>query len=100
LLRAERRCAGTRLTAAELPAWLLLHESTLASHLGEALSTGTTPGEEHYRCVHRWVRTREAGRTEDEIALRKVLQSSQPVLLRYLKRVVAAEDGKQSERAA
>jgi hypothetical protein len=41
--------------------------------------------------VHRWVRAREAGRTQEEIALREVLQAAQPALFRYLKRVMGAE---------
>jgi hypothetical protein len=46
------------------------------------------PGEEHSRCVHRWMRAREASQTQEEIALRKVLQAAQPALFRYVKRVV------------
>jgi hypothetical protein len=83
--------ATSRLTAADFPAWLLLHEASLTRHLGEDISTGSTPGEEHYRCVHRWVRARETGRAQDEIALRKVLQAGQPALFRYLKRMVGPD---------
>jgi hypothetical protein len=79
------------LTAADFPAWMLLREPSLTRNLAENLSTASTPGEEHYRCVHRWVRAREAGDTQQEIALRKVLQTAQPALLGYLKRVVGAE---------
>jgi hypothetical protein len=70
---------------------MLLREPGLTRNLAENLSTASTPGEEHYRCVHRWVRAREAGDTQQEIALRKVLQTGQPALFRYLKRVVGAE---------
>jgi hypothetical protein len=39
----------------------------------------------HYRCVHRWIDARRAKRTEEEIALRKMLQAHSPALFRQLK---------------
>jgi hypothetical protein len=87
-LEEEDEAAEAPLTAADFPAWLLLHEPTLARPLAEDLSTGSTPGEEHYRCVHRWVRAREAGNAQEELSLRKTLQAAQPALFRYLKRMV------------
>ena len=88
---ASSAAATTRLTAADFPAWLLLHEPGLARQLGEDLPTGNTAAEEHYRCAHRWARAREAGLQHEEIALRKMLQAGQPALFRYLKRVVAVQ---------
>jgi hypothetical protein len=73
------------LTAAEFPAWLLLREPGLNLQLAVDLPTGTTPGEENYRCVHRWIDARRAKRAEEEIALRKMLQASSPALFRQLK---------------
>lgn len=73
------------LTAADFPAWMLLHEPGLAQQLALDLPTGNTPGEEHYRCVHRWIQTRRAGQATEEMALRKRLQANHPALFRYLK---------------
>jgi hypothetical protein len=73
---------------AEFPAWLLLHEPGLALQLAADLPTQHSPGEEHYRCVHRWIHARRAGRTEEEVALRRALQASQPILFSYLMRRV------------
>jgi hypothetical protein len=78
------------LTAADFPAWLLLHEPGLHQQIAEDLPTGNTPAEENYRCVHRWLRARRANRHSDEIALRKTLQANHPLLFRYLKHSVAA----------
>lgn len=75
-------------TAADFPAWMLLHEPGLAQQLGQDLPTGDTPGEEHYRCVHRWIQSRRDGRTNDEMTQRKTLQANHPVLFRYLKATV------------
>jgi len=94
-LDSEEECsasadgADAAFTAADFPAWLLLHEPALAELLTVDLPTGTTPGEEHYRCVHRWVHARRAGRHEEEIAQRKQLQASRPALFHYLKRSVS-----------
>lgn len=71
--------------AADFPAWLLLHEPGLAQQLAVDLPTGNSPAEEHYRCVHRWIQARRAGRAAEEMALRKTLQASHPALFRRLK---------------
>ena len=76
------------LTAADFPAWLLLHEPGLNLQLAKDLCAGNTPAEETYRIVHRWIDARRANRSTDELALRKALQAAQPVLFRYLKRSV------------
>jgi hypothetical protein len=78
------------LTAADFPAWMLLHEPGLAQQLAVDLPTGTTPGEEHYRCVHNWVQARRANRQDEEMELRKKLRMEHPALFRYLKRIVVA----------
>jgi hypothetical protein len=76
------------LTPCDFPAWMLLHEAGLARQLSLELAQTQTPGEERYRCVHRWIEARRAQKREDELALRKALQVSQPMLFRYLKSVV------------
>lgn len=76
------------LTPCDFPAWMLLHEAGLARQLSLDLAQTQTPGEERYRCVHRWIEARRAQKREDELALRKALQVSQPMLFRYLKSVV------------
>jgi hypothetical protein len=76
------------MTAADFPAWLLLHEPSLAQQLAADLPRGKTPGEEHYRCVHRWIQARRTGRSEEEIDLRKTLKQSHAGLFRYLKQTV------------
>ena len=81
--------ASAALTAADFPAFLLLREPALAESLAADLPPHDTPGEEHYRCVHRWVQARRAGRSEEEIAMRRQLQAGQVVLFGYLKRTVA-----------
>lgn len=78
------------LTATDFPAWLLLHEPGLARHLSLDLPRGSSPAaEEHYRWVHRWIHAHRAHRKEEEMALRKQLQQSHPVLFWMLKRNVA-----------
>lgn len=76
------------LTPCDFPAWMLLHEAGLARQLGIELAQTQTPGEERYRCVHKWIEARRAQKRDDELALRKALQVSQPMLFRYLKSVV------------
>jgi hypothetical protein len=76
------------LTPCDFPAWMLLHEAGLARQLGIELAQTQTPGEEHYRCVHKWIEARRAQKRDDELALRKALQVGQPMLFRYLKSVV------------
>jgi hypothetical protein len=77
------------LDAAEFPAWLLLHEPGLARQLSVDLPRGDSAEEENYRCVHRWIHAHRAHRQDEEMALRKQLQQSQPVLFGVLKRSVA-----------
>lgn len=90
--RSGRESAGPTpapaLTAADFPAWLLLHEPGLARQLRVDLPTGDTPAEQHYKCVHRWIHAHRAHREQEEMALRKALQSSHPVLFGMLKRSV------------
>jgi hypothetical protein len=52
------------------------------------LARTQTAGEEHYRCVHRWLEARRAQKKDDELAERKALQAAHPLLFRYLKSVV------------
>ena len=73
------------LTAVDFPAWLLLHEPGLVQHLTEDLPATNTPGEQHYRCNHRWIHARRANRHQEELLLRKTLQSAQPLLFELLK---------------
>jgi hypothetical protein len=77
--------SGESWTAAGFPAWLLLHEPGLAQQLRADLPTGDTPAEEGFRSVHRWIEARRAGRSDEEMALRKALQAGNPMLFRYLK---------------
>lgn len=87
------------LTAADFPAWMLLHEPALAEHLRVGLPTGNTTAEENYRCVHRWTQARRANQRDEEIAQRKILQASHPALFRYLKQSVSAERRNLNDRA-
>jgi hypothetical protein len=80
--------SGAALTASDFPAWLLLHEPGLARQLSVDLPTGDTPAEQHYRCIHRWTHAHRAHREQEEMALRRSLQSSHPVLFGLLKRSV------------
>ena len=98
-LDSEESCAPPAaepepaLTAAEFPAWLLLHEPALAAQLPADLPAGNTAGENHYRCVHRWIHAHRANRQDEEMALRRTLQASHPALFRYLKQSVGKEGG-------
>jgi hypothetical protein len=76
------------LTVADFPAWLLLHEPGLTQHLTEDLPAGETAGEARYRCVHRLQQARRAGRKDEELVLRRTLQSDHPALFQHLKRSV------------
>jgi hypothetical protein len=80
--------SGPALTASDFPAWLLLHEPGLARQLSVDLPTGDTPAERHYKCIHRWVHAHRAHREQEEMALRRSLQSSHPALFGLLKRSV------------
>jgi hypothetical protein len=81
---ADDESAG--LEPQDFPAWLLLHEPGLARQLGADLPPGHSSSEEAYRCVHRWVHAHRAHRQEEEMALRRHLQQSRPVLFEVLKR--------------
>lgn len=72
----------------DFPAWMLLHEPGLALYLPADLPSGETPGEEHYRQVHRWIQARRANLHAEELALRKAIQASSPLLFGCLKRTV------------
>jgi hypothetical protein len=76
------------LTPRDFPAWLLLHEPGLARQLSIELPRGDSPAEENYRCIHRWIHAHRAHRQQEEMALRKSLQQSHPVLFAVLKRSV------------
>jgi hypothetical protein len=88
-LDCEDAESGATLTSDEFPAWLLLHEPGLARQLSVELPHGNSPAEENYRCVHRWIHAHRAHQQQEEIALRRSLQHSQPVLFGLLKRSVA-----------
>lgn len=77
--------AGSALTTADFPAWLLLRDPGLTRQLPANLPTGNTPAEEGYRCVHRWIDARRAKRSDAEMAERKALQIGSPALFRQLK---------------
>jgi hypothetical protein len=81
----EAQAADSTLTAADFPAWLLLHEPALVQHLAENLPAGHTAGEEHFRCVHRCIQARRAGFRDEEMSLRKTLQRHHAGLFRYMK---------------
>lgn len=76
------------LAPSDFPAWMLLHEPGLARQMEIDLAQTQTPGEEHYRCVHRWIEARRLQRKDEELAQRKALQNSHPLLFRYLKSMV------------
>jgi hypothetical protein len=84
-LDCEEPESGATLGVEDFPAWLLLHEPGLARQLSVDLPHGNSPGEENYRCVHRWIHAHRAHQQQEEMALRKRLQQSQPVLFRVLK---------------
>jgi hypothetical protein len=75
------------LTESDFPAWLLMSEPGLALQLAEDLSTGT-PAADAYRCVHRWIHARRAHKHDEELSLRKTLQSLHPDLFNLLKQSV------------
>jgi hypothetical protein len=79
---------GPALTASDFPAWLLLREPGLARQLSVDLPRGSSPAEERYRCAHRWIHAHRAHRQDEEMALRRSLQQSHPVLFEVLKRSV------------
>ena len=91
-LAAEDDLAGddddAALAPSDFPAWMLLHEPGLARQMTIDLARTHSVGEEHYRCVHRWLEARRAQKKDDELAQRKALQAAHPLLFRYLKSVV------------
>jgi hypothetical protein len=82
---------GPTLTASDFPAWLLLREPGLARQLSVDLPRGSSPAEERYRCVHRWIHAHRAHRQDEEMALRRSLQQSHPELFAVLKKSVGAK---------
>lgn len=74
------------LAAGDFPAWLLLHEAGLVQHLPEDLAGGDTHSEAQYRCVHRLLQARRAGRKDEELALRRELQAQHLAMFGFLKR--------------
>ena len=72
------------LHVSEFPAWLMLQEPALVRQLPIDLPTGSSPAEEHYRLIHRWVSARAAGRQAEDLALRKQVKERQPVLFARL----------------
>lgn len=85
---ADEDADDSALAPTDFPAWMLLHEPGLARQMGIELAQTQTAGEEHYRCVHRWLEARRAQKKDEELAQRKALQASHPLLFRYLKSVV------------
>jgi hypothetical protein len=83
----QRFLDNETLTESDFPAWLLMSEPGLVLQLAEDLATGT-PAEEAYRCIHRWVHARRARKHDEELSLRKALQSVHPELFNLLKRSV------------
>jgi hypothetical protein len=80
--------AEPALSAADFPAWLLLREPGLAVQLPADLPVRSSPAQDNYRCVHRWIQARRANRAAEEVALRKTLQASHPILFEVLKQSV------------
>jgi hypothetical protein len=80
--------AEPALSAADFPAWLLLREPGLALQLPADLPVRSSPAQDNYRCVHRWIQARRANRAAEEVALRKTLQASHPILFEVLKQSV------------
>jgi hypothetical protein len=80
--------AQPALSAADFPAWLLLREPGLAVQLPADLPVRSSPAEDNYRCVHRWIQARRANRAAEELALRKTLQATHPTLFEVLKQSV------------
>jgi len=87
---ADTEHANAIAATSDFPAWLLLHETALAQVLPLDLAKDSSAGEENYRCVHRWIHARQEARADDEMKERRALQTSQPVLFRYLKERAAA----------
>lgn len=85
---ADDDAGDAALSPSDFPAWMLLREPGLARQMSVELAQTQTAGEEHYRCVHRWLEARRSQKKDDELAQRKALQAGHPLLFRYLKSVV------------
>ena len=85
----EAGAAEPALTTPDFPAWLLLHEPGLARQLSVDLPRGGSPAEDRYRCIHRWIHAHRAHQQQEEMALRRSLQQSHPVLFEVLKKSAA-----------
>jgi hypothetical protein len=85
---ADDDADDSALAPCDFPAWMLLHEPGLSRQMPVDLARTDTAGEQHYRCVHRWLEARRAQKKDDELAQRKALQAGHPLLFRYLKSVV------------
>jgi hypothetical protein len=80
------------LSAADFPAWLLLHDPLLHRHLPADLPPEHTPGEQAYRITHGLTYARRSGNRTAEMNMRKELQAHHPALFRFLKHTLAARD--------
>jgi hypothetical protein len=78
------------LSAADFPAWMLLSEPGLVQQLPIETAIGESPGEAHYRCVHRLIQARRANMKDEEMARRKQLRTDHPLLFDYLMRRIGA----------
>jgi hypothetical protein len=85
---AVEATAAVSISAADFPAWLLLHEQGLARQLDADLPMGDTAAEQHYKLVHRWIHAHRAHLEAEELALRKSLRASHPALFELLKKSV------------
>lgn len=80
--------ADGALEPGDFPAWMLLQDRGLTQQLAVHLPSGASAAEESYRCVHRWIDARRAARQDEELALRKTLQATNPRLFDCLKRSI------------
>jgi hypothetical protein len=87
-LPVEDSAIDVEWSAAEFPAWLLLHEPGLSQQLPEDLARDDSLGERHFRSVHQWLHARRTGDSPAEIELRRQLRASQPLLFAKLKRTL------------
>jgi hypothetical protein len=87
-IAVNEAAAEVEWSAAEFPAWLLLHEPSWSQQLPEALANGNSLGEQYFRSVHQWLHARRTGDSQLEIELRRQLRASQPLLFAKLKRTV------------
>ena len=85
---AAGQAVAATLTEEHFPAWLLLQEPGLALQLDVGLPPTDTVAEETYRTVHRWIMARRSRRQDEELKLRKLLQTINPMLFQLLKQSV------------